>query len=55
MLPVFAVLEAFWIPFTTGMVNPFPSETTIIPSAFVTLYPDIQRFTFQLYITVCKI
>lgn len=43
ILPTFAVFEAFPMPLTTGIVKPLPSETTIIPSAFVTLYPDIQR------------
>ena len=42
ILPTFAVLEAFPMPLTTGIVRPLPSETTTIPSEFETLYEDIQ-------------
>jgi hypothetical protein len=52
--PAGTVPEAFPIPLTTGMLKPFPSETIIIPSVLVTLYPDIKRYSFDLYIPMSK-
>jgi hypothetical protein len=42
--------DALAIPLTVGMLNPLPFVTRIIPSVFVTLYPDIKLYSFDLYI-----